>query len=208
MFIGLAEQELPVAIRVEIEKLVGESVVLEPIRISHVDGLFDIGQVREDWAYLPISGFSCRADTQKWVEQALALAESGSHYTFVLVQPSSGQVMGSTRYLNIRERDHGLEIGYTWLGRSFQRTQVNTETKYLLLKHAFETIGAYRVELKTDLRNTRSQRAIERLGAQREGVHRRHMIAQDGHIRDSVYYGITDLDWPDIRKELESRLKK
>lgn len=93
------------AIRVEIEKLVGESVVLEPIRISHVDGLFDIGQVREDWAYLPISGFSCRADTQKWVEQALALAESGSHYTFVLVQPSSGQVMGSTRYLNIRERE-------------------------------------------------------------------------------------------------------
>lgn len=194
------------AIRVEIQKLVGESVVLEPIRMSHVDGLFDIGQVREDWTYLPIAGFSCRADTQKWVEQALELAEARSHFTFVLVQPSSGQVMGSTRYLNIRERDHGLEIGYTWLGRSYQRTQVNTETKYLLLKHAFETIGAYRVELKTDLRNTRSQRAIERLGAQREGVLRRHMLAQGGHIRDSVYYSITDLDWPEIRKGLESRL--
>lgn len=196
------------AIKVEVQKLAGEHVALEPIQMSHVEGLFEIGQHREDWAYLPIPGFSSKEGVKKWVEQALVLAERGLHFTFVLTHPLSGQVMGSTRYLNIRERDHGLEIGYTWLGRAYQRTAANTEAKYLLLQNAFETIGAYRVELKTDLRNTRSQRAIERLGAQREGVLRRHMIAQGDHIRDSVCYSITDLDWPEIKKRLESKLAR
>ena len=115
--------------------------------------------------------------------------------------------MGSSRYLNIRPRDHGLEIGYTWLGREFQRTAVNTEAKYLLLENAFDVIGAHRVELKTDLRNLRSQKAIERLGAQKEGVLRRHMVTQGGYVRDSVCYSITDLDWPRVRVPLAAKLQ-
>lgn len=182
-------------------------VRLEPITEAHIDGLFAIGQTKDDWAYLPIAGFSSREHTEQWVRQALALRESGQHYPYVLVDPSSGDVMGSSRYMNVRAKDHGLEIGYSWLGQRYQRTAVNTEAKYLLLKNAFEEMGAYRVEFKTDLRNLRSQKAIERIGAQREGVFRRHMIAQGGHVRDSVYYSITDLDWPQVRAALEAKLR-
>lgn len=184
----------------------GRHVVLEPLCASHVDGLFEIGKEQDDWAYLPIPGFHRRDDASQWVEQALQLGEQGQHVTFVLLQPDSGAVMGSTRYLNIRARDHGLEIGYTWLARAYQRTPVNTEAKYLLLTNAFESIGAYRVELKTDLRNLRGQTAIERLGAHKEGVLRRHMIVQNDYVRDSVCYSIIDSDWPAIRARLEAKL--
>lgn len=187
--------------------LEGRHVRLEPLSVAHVDGLFEIGQHQEDWAYLPTAAFGSRTDAEQWVRQALALARKEVHYPYVLVEPASGALMGSTRYLNVRHRDHGLEIGYTWLGRDYQRTPVNTEAKYLLLRHAFEELGAYRVELKTDARNLRSQKAIERLGAQREGVLRRHMVVQDGYVRDSVMYSITDLDWPEVRKGLLEKLE-
>jgi len=193
--------------KVEPVTLAGEHVRLEPLSLAHVEGLFAIGQQREDWAYLPVPGLCAAADARQWVEQALQLAERGAQCPFVLVHPASGRPMGSTRFMNIRERDRGLEIGYSWLGRDYQRTAVNTEAKYLLLSHAFDALDALRVELKTDLRNLRSQRAIERLGARREGVFRRHMLAQDGHVRDSVYYSITDLDWPGVRAGLQSRLQ-
>lgn len=186
--------------------LEGRHVRLEPLSEAHVDGLFDIGQRQDDWAYMPTGSFTSRAETEQWVKAALDLASRELHYPYVLVEPSSGALMGSTRYLNIRPRDHGLEIGYTWLGRDYQRTAVNTEAKYLLLRHAFEVLGAFRVELKTDARNQRSQKAIERLGAQKEGVLRRHMVVQDGYVRDSVMYSITDLDWPDVREGLLKKL--
>lgn len=195
-------------ITVEPVRLVGNHVILEPIAESHVDGVFEIGQEKDDWTYLPIPGFTHREDAAQWVQQALALAARGLHVTFVLVHAPTGRAIGSTRYLNILERDHGLEIGYTWLAKGHQRTAANTEAKYLLLRHAFESIGAYRVELKTDLRNVRAQRAIERIGAQREGVLRRHMVAQGGYIRDSVYYSITDLDWPRVKRLLEGKLRE
>lgn len=183
-----------------------QHVRLEPLRDAHVDGLFEIGQDQEDWAYLPQRAFTSRSGAEHWVDQALALARKEQHYPYVLVEPSSGDLMGSTRYLNVRPRDHGLEIGYTWLGRNYQRTAVNTEAKYLLLQHAFEELGAFRVELKTDARNLRSQKAIERLGARREGVLRRHMVVQDGFVRDSVMFSITDLDWPEVRDGLLEKL--
>ncbi|MGM0571058.1 GNAT family N-acetyltransferase [Marinobacter sp.] len=186
--------------------LEGRHVRLEPLSEDHVDGLFDIGQEQDDWAYLPTAAFSSREEATKWVQQALELARRELHYPYVLVEPASDTLMGSTRYLNVRHRDHALEIGYTWLGRDYQRTAVNTEAKYLLLSHAFETLGAYRVELKTDARNQRSQKAIERIGAQREGVLRRHMVVQDGYVRDSVMFSITDLDWPDVKKGLLGKL--
>ena len=186
--------------------LEGRHVRLEPLSDAHVEGLFGIGQHQEDWAYLPTAAFTSCADAEQWIQQALELARKEPHYPYVLVEPASGALMGSTRYLNVRPWDHALEIGYTWLGRDYQRTPVNTEAKYLLLRHAFEDLGTYRVELKTDARNLRSQKAIERLGAQREGVLRRHMVVQDGYVRDSVMYSITDPDWPDIKKGLLGKL--
>lgn len=193
-------------LRIEQPVLEGGHVRLEPLTAAHVDGLFEIGQRQEDWAYLPTGAFTSRPDAERWVHQALDLASKQLHYPYVLVSPDTGVLMGSTRYLNVRPRDHVLEIGYTWLGHDYQRTPVNTEAKYLLLRHALEELGAYRVELKTDARNLRSQKAIERLGAQREGVLRRHMVVQDGYVRDSVMYSITDLDWPDVKKGLLGKL--
>jgi RimJ/RimL family protein N-acetyltransferase len=112
-------------------------------------------------------------------------------------------VAGATRYLNIMSDDRGLEVGGTWYGPEFQRTVVNTECKYLLFRHAFEELGCVRVQLKTDSRNERSQKAIERIGAKKEGILRNHMILPDGHIRDSVYYSILDSEWPDVKKKIE-----
>jgi RimJ/RimL family protein N-acetyltransferase len=143
-----------------------------------------------------------------WVRDILSRAEKGTDLPFVAVHLASGRVAGATRYLNIMPNDRGLEIGGTWYGLDFQRTAVNTECKYLLLKHAFETLGAIRVQLKTDSRNERSQRAIERLGAVREGVLRNHMVLPDGYIRHSVFYSILDSEWPAVKSRLEEWLAK
>jgi len=116
-------------------------------------------------------------------------------------------VAGATRYMNIMPNDRGLEIGGTWYGPEFQRTVVNTECKYLLLSHAFETLGCIRVQLKTDLRNQRSQKAIERIGAVKEGVLRNHMILPNGHYRHSVYYSILDTEWPEVKRRIEGMIE-
>ena len=115
---------------------------------------------------------------------------------------------GATRYLNIMPKDRGLEIGGTWYGTEFQRTPMNTECKYLLLQHAFETLGCIRVQLKTDSRNERSQKAIERIGAVKEGVLRNYMILPDGRYRHSVFYSILDREWPAVKKRLEEMLDR
>ena len=125
---------------------------------------------------------------------------------FAIVLRETGKAVGMTCYLDIRAKERGLEIGFTWLAKSVQGTQVNPECKYLLLRHAFEQQQALRVQLKTDLRNKRSQRAIEKLGAVREGVLRKHMIMPDGHVRDTVMYSITDNEWPAVKSRLEARL--
>jgi RimJ/RimL family protein N-acetyltransferase len=138
----------------------------------------------------------------------LSRAKKGTDLPFVAVQLSSGRVAGATRYLNIMPKDRGLEIGGTWYGPEFQRTAINTECKYLLLRHAFETLGCIRVQLKTDLRNERSQRAIERIGAVREGVLRNHMILPDGRYRHSVFYSILDTEWPQVKERLEQMLER
>lgn len=181
-------------------------VRLEPLQPRHAEALFAIGQDAGDWAYMPHGCFTSLDHTRSWIADALALQEKGEQVSFVIIDRSSDAVAGSTRFLNIRRRDRGLEIGWTWLGRDFQRSAVNTATKLLLLQHAFDTLGALRVELKTDGRNLRSQAAIARLGATREGVFRRHMIVQDGFVRDTVYFSITDQDWPRVRDGLLEKL--
>lgn len=190
------------------QRLKGRAVELHPLTLAHADGLFAVGQHRADWQYMPIPAFQVHDDAQSWVEQALALQGRAEHLVYVLVEPASRQVMGSSRYLNIRAADSVLEIGYSWLGVDFQRSAVNTEAKHLLLHNAFETFGARRVELKTDARNRRSQQAIARIGATKEGVLRKHMTVQGGFQRDSVMYSIVDSEWPQVKRLLEHKMQR
>ena len=145
---------------------------------------------------------------RNWVIDVLSREKKGTDLAFVAIHLASGRVAGATRYLNIMPNDRGLEIGGTWYGPKFQRTAVNTECKYLLLSHAFETLGCIRVQLKTDSRNERSQKAIERIGAVKEGILRNHMILPDGHYRHSVYYSVLDTEWPDVKRRLEEMMER
>jgi RimJ/RimL family protein N-acetyltransferase len=188
--------------------LTGNYVRLEPLTEEHVTGLAEIGVGQTFWDFMLYGNINTVDDMHKWVGDILARAENGTDLPFAVIHLESGRVAGATRYLNIMPQDRGLEIGGTWYGVEFQRTSVNTECKYLLLSHAFETLGCIRVQLKTDLRNERSQKAIERIGAVKEGVLRNHMILPDGQYRHSVYYSILDTEWPAVKTRLESMLAR
>jgi len=175
---------------------------------AHIPGLAKIGVGQTFWDFMLYGNMDTEEDMANWVRDILARAEKGTDLPFAAIHLESGRVAGATRYLNIMPADRGLEIGGTWYGTDFQRTAVNTECKYLLLQHAFETLKCIRVQLKTDLRNERSQRAIERIGAVKEGVLRNHMILPDGRIRHSVFYSILDSEWEVVKKRLEGMLEK
>jgi len=188
--------------------LIGNHVRLEPLTEDHVSALTMIGAGQSFWDFMVYGNINTEDDMRSWVRDLLSRAEKGTDLPFVVIHLASGRVAGATRYLNIMPKDCGLEIGGTWYGLDFQRTPVNTECKYLLLKHAFVTLGCIRVQLKTDSRNERSQKAIERIGAIKEGVLRNHMILPDGHIRHSVYYSILDTEWEGVKKRLEEMLAR
>jgi len=141
-----------------------------------------------------------------YIETALQEQERGVSLPFALIEKATGRAIGSTRYGNIDCTYRRVEIGWTWVAREWQRTAVNTEAKYLLLRHAFETLGCIRVELKTDSLNERSRAAILRIGAQEEGIFRNHMITANGRIRHTVYFSIVDSEWPAVKARLESLL--
>jgi N-acetyltransferase len=187
--------------------LEGKYVRLEPMTEEHVPGLAEVGAGQTFWDFMLYGNIKTVEDMHNWVLDILSRAKKGTDLPFVVIHLASGRIAGATRYLNIVPKDRGLEIGGTWYGLEFQRTPVNTECKYLLLRHAFETLGCIRVQLKTDLRNARSQKAIERLGAVKEGVLRNHMILPDGRYRDSVFYSILDTEWPAVKKRLEQMLE-
>ena len=182
--------------------LTGKFVRLEPMTEAHVSGLTAVGLDGSIWEHMLFGEMRSADDMRRWVQGILSQPD----FPFAVIHLESGRVAGATRYLNIATEHRGLEIGGTWYGVDFQRTAVNTECKYLLLKHAFETLGCIRVQFKTDLRNVRSQVAIERLGAKREGVLRNHMVMPDGTYRDSVFYSILDIEWPIIKERLEEKL--
>lgn len=186
--------------------LTGKHVRLEPLSEAHVPGLTEIGSGQDFWNFMLYGDIQTEADMRNWVLDIMARGKRGTDLPFAVIHLASGRAAGATRYLNILPRDRGLEIGGTWYGTEFQRTAVNTECKYLLLTHAFETLGCIRVQLKTDLLNVRSQKAIERIGAVREGVLRNHMILPDGRIRHSVFYSIIDSEWEGVKKRLEEML--
>jgi RimJ/RimL family protein N-acetyltransferase len=188
--------------------LTGKYVRLEPMTEEHVPGLAEIGVGQTFWDFMLYGNINTIDDMRNWVKDILARGEKGTDSPFIAIHLASGRVAGATRYLNIMPNDRGLEIGGTWYGPEFQRTAVNTECKYLLLSHAFDTLGCIRVQLKTDLRNERSQKAIERIGAVKEGVLRNHMILPDGRYRHSVFYSILDTEWPEVKKKLEAMLDR
>ena len=188
--------------------LIGKHVRLEPLSEAHIPGLTVAGGDPSIWRYMLYGEVTSEEKMGDWVRDILSRKGAGTDQPFAVIQLASGKVAGATRYMEIRPAHRGLEIGGTWYGKEFQRTPVNTETKYLLLRHAFEVLGCIRVQLKTDLRNVRSQKAIERLGAVREGVLRNHMIVDGGLYRHSVYYSILDSEWPAVKARLEDMLAK
>lgn len=188
--------------------LVGMHVRLEPLTEAHIPGLAQIGVGQDFWKFLVYGDMNVEDDMRNWVQDMLRRAEKGGDLPFAVIHQASGRVAGATRFLNIVPHDYGLEIGGTWYGTEFQRTAVNTECKYLLLSHAFETLQAIRVQLKADSRNERSQKAMERIGAKREGILRNHMILPDGHIRHSVFYSIIDSEWLMVKANLEEMMGK
>jgi len=184
--------------------LTGKFVRLEPMREAHTPGLTEIGLDNNIWEHMLYGDVRTEEDICNWVRNILAKPD----LAFVVIELASGRIAGATRYLNIVQEHRGLEIGGTWFGSEFQHTAANTESKYLLLRYAFETLGCIRVQFKTDVRNLRSQRAIERLGAIREGVLRNHLILPDGRFRDSIFYSILDVEWQGVKGRLEGFLNR
>lgn len=180
--------------------LSGRLVRLEPLSFEHVPDLVEAGRDETVWRLMPYGPVTTIARMTDFVRDTV---ERPTDRAFAVIHLETGHAIGSTRYLDIRPSHRGLEIGGTWYAPAHQRTGVNTECKYLLLRHAFEVLGCIRVQFKTDQRNERSQRAIERIGAVREGVLRNHVIQPDGYRRASVMYSIIDEEWPAVRTRLE-----
>jgi RimJ/RimL family protein N-acetyltransferase len=194
-------------IRLEPVTLRGRVVTLTPMAESDAAGLAKVGLDPDLWRWIPTPVTSAE-EMQAYVATVLDEARRGISLPFTIRSAATGETIGSTRYANVRAEDRGLEIGWTWYARPWQRTAANSETKLLMLTHAFETLGAVRVELKTDRLNERSRRAIERLGAREEGVFRKHRwVAHQGRFRDTVYYSIVDDEWPAVKARLSERLE-
>ncbi len=181
--------------------LTGRFVRLEPLSPAHVDALALLAHEPAIWSWMPTRVLD-RAALDEWVGEALAAERAGTALPFATVLLAEDRVVGTTRFMNIAPRDGRMEIGATWIGVAYQRSVVNTEAKYLMLRHAFETLGATRVELKTHSENVKSRRAIERIGAKFEGIHRKHMLHNDGSRRDTAWYSILDDEWAGVKKRL------
>lgn len=187
--------------------LTGQCARLEPLRLEHAAALYEAVQENPDlWHYIPVPQPRSAEQMEQLVATTLQQQAQGVCVAFAIVDLASGRVVGETRYMYIEVRHHGLGIGYTWLAPSVQRTGINTECKYLLLCHAFEQLGAIRVQLRTHLLNLQSQRAIERLGATKEGILRNHRIMPDGSYRHSVCYSFIDSEWPQVKAKLEAKM--
>ncbi len=180
-------------------------VRLEPLTLAHEQGLRQAAADGELWN-LRITSVPTPEATQAYIETALAVREQGQRFAFAVLDAATGRVLGSTSYHDIVPAIPRVEIGYTWYAQSVQRTHVNTTAKLLLLSHAFDTLGCPVVGWRTDNLNLASQRAIERLGAKKDGVIRRQAVRRDGSIRDTVMYSMTVEEWPQVRERLQRLL--
>jgi RimJ/RimL family protein N-acetyltransferase len=201
---SLAVRPLEIIVPVTLE---GSVVRLEPIRREHAELFWDVAKNDLDdiFRWIPYA-MKTREDFQTLMDKAFAEQGRGESVVFATVERTSGQTIGSTRFMNIDRANRRVEIGSTWIAPAWQRTAVNTEAKYLMLRHAFEVWGCMRLELKTDALNQKSRNAILRIGAKEEGTLRRHLVTWTGRVRDTVYFSILDDEWANVKSALESRL--
>jgi RimJ/RimL family protein N-acetyltransferase len=185
--------------------LAGRHVRLVPMTPEHVPALWEAGRDPELWR-VGMSVMRSEDDMHRYVEDALRAQAAGSALPFVTTEADTGRVVGSTRLANAEAAHRRVEIGWTWIAAPWQRTAINTEAKYLLMRHAFEALLCVRVELKTDALNERSRRAILRIGAREEGILRKHQVTETGRVRDTVYFSVIDDEWPAVRARLEAML--
>jgi len=186
----------------------GQSVRLEPLREDHLPALAKVAFDSSIWRWTIAQYMSSEEDLRLWIEQALEQAAIGKALPWVTWSKADQCIVGSTRYMDIDARHYTLEIGWTWVAPPYQRSGLNVEAKYLQFQHAFEVMGARRVSLKTHHENFKSQRAIEALGATKEGVFRNHMIMPDDSSRHSVWYSVIREEWPVVKAKLEARMEK
>jgi N-acetyltransferase len=185
--------------------LEGKHVRLEPLSLDHLDPLTAVGLDPELWKFTKVNVTS-RDEMRAYIEDALRAQAHGTAMAFVTREKKSNTIVGSTRFADIDGHNRTLEIGWTWIARSYQRTAINTEAKYLMLRHAFEKMDARRVMLKTDETNLKSRAAIARIGAKQEGILRNHMLVWGGRNRNSVIFSIIAEEWPEVKRNLEAKL--
>jgi RimJ/RimL family protein N-acetyltransferase len=186
--------------------LQGVHVRLEPLSHDHFEDLCEVALDEEIWRWTTERALSPE-ELRAWIERALAARGTGTAMPFATVALPYGKAIGGTRFATWSAADRRVEIGWTWIGRDWQRTAVNTEAKYLMLRHAFEVLGCIRVELRTDVLNAKSRAAIQRIGAKEEGSLRRNALTWSGRVRDTIYYSILDDEWPAVKAGLEARLE-
>lgn len=184
-------------------------VRLVPLSRAHADDFWELTKevVDDVFRWIPYA-MKTPADFRRMVEKTLTEQERGESVAFATTEKKSGRVIGSTRFMNIDRANRRVEIGSTWIAPQWQRTAVNTEAKYLMLRHAFEIWNCVRVELKTDALNQKSRNAILRLGAKEEGILRQHLITWTGRVRDTVYFSVLDSEWPAVKQALETKLSR
>jgi RimJ/RimL family protein N-acetyltransferase len=187
--------------------LVGSSVTLVPLEARHAGPLAEVGLDPSIWEFTPARVTSAE-EMARYVDDAIRARARGEALPFAILVTGEERIVGSTRLGNIAASHRRLEIGWTWVAPPWQRTRINTEAKFLLLRHGFEVMGANRIELKTDALNERSRRAILRIGGREEGTLREHMLTASGRFRDTVYYSILRSEWSAVASALRARLEK
>jgi RimJ/RimL family protein N-acetyltransferase len=192
---------------IELTTLVGRYIILRPPSIEDIDGLSIAARDGEIWNNR-FSQFPNLNEIEKYIQEMLDLSSKGSILPFITIHKSSNTIVGTTRYLNIDYENHRLEIGHTWIAKSYRKTYVNTEAKFLMLQYAFEKLECIAVEIRTDVLNTVSRQAIQRLGAKQDGILRHHKIMKDGRIRDTVCYSIIKPEWKQVKENLMKKLMK
>ncbi len=188
------------------DELVGEKVRIVPMESHHIQGLYDIANEERIWNHLP-RNIQTITDMMSFVEEALEGKGSGREFPFVVLRRDNEKIIGSTRFLDISNTNKSLEIGWTWYTPSVWGTHTNAECKYLLLKYCFETLKLIRVQFKTDEQNVRSQKAIEKIGAVKEGILRNQMIRKNGTYRNSIFYSIIEQEWEAVKNKLDNILR-
>jgi RimJ/RimL family protein N-acetyltransferase len=193
--------------RLEPITLEGKYIILRPPLLDDIEGLSKAARDGEVWNSR-FSQFPHPNEMQKYIQEMLDLSSKGLILPFITIDKASNTIVGTTRYLNIDYENHRLEIGHTWIAKSWRKTYVNTEAKFLMLQYAFEKLACIAVEIRTDVLNTVSRQAIQRLGAKKDGVLRHHKIMRDGRIRDTVCYSIIKPEWKQVKANLIEKLFK